>query len=163
MDATWIVTANAGRARFFSQADATEPLEEINDMVNDAARLRTSESETDRMGPTSAGKSIHNTGGATPNKQYEPHQTPVERATEMFAKEVAQYLEKAHLENRYGQLCLIASPQFLGILRQQLDANLESAVNRQLNKDYTHLSAQQLLEKIQEKPGNEGGNESGNG
>jgi hypothetical protein len=37
MQAAWIVSANAGRARFFSQANATEPLQEIHDMVNTAA------------------------------------------------------------------------------------------------------------------------------
>jgi len=66
MDDTWIIAANAGRARVFSQAQAGEALQEINDMVSTTMRMRTSETESDRTGPTSAGKSIHNTGGALP-------------------------------------------------------------------------------------------------
>lgn len=50
MDATWIVAANASRARFFAEPVPTEKLQEIGDMINDAARLKTSESETDRVG-----------------------------------------------------------------------------------------------------------------
>jgi protein required for attachment to host cells len=148
MDATWIVSANAGRARFFSQSGAAASLEEVEDMVNAGARLRTVESESDKIGPTSATKSMHNTGGPLPNKAYEPHQTPVEHATELFAKTVAEFLLKGQQQGRFKQLCLVASPQFLGILRQQLDANLTSAVSMELNKDYTQASAAELQEHI---------------
>lgn len=151
MDATWIVAANASRARFFAEPAPTEKLQEIEDMVNDASRLRTAESETDRMGPTSAGKSMHNTGGALPNKTYQPAQTPAQRATEIFAKDVAQYLLKGHQEGRYRELALVASPQFLGVLRQQLDPQIEQLVSVEINKDYTGLSPEQLHERIQAK------------
>jgi protein required for attachment to host cells len=149
MDATWIVTANAGRARFFAEPDPADRLMEIEDMVNDAARLKTNESETDRMGPTSAGQSIHNTGGALPNKTYQPSQTPAQKATELFAKDVAHYLLKAHNEGRFREIALIASPQFLGILRQELDPQLRQLVSVEINKDYTGLSPEQVHEHVQ--------------
>jgi protein required for attachment to host cells len=148
MDATWIVSANASRARFFSQAHSSDALEEINDMVNDAVRLRTSETETDKLSPTAATKSMHDTGGALPNKSYEPHQTPVEHQTELFARDVAGFLQQGHQEGRYKQLSLIASPQFLGELRKFIDPKLGSLVNLEIDKDYTQYSARQLSEKI---------------
>ncbi|MEO7579609.1 MAG: host attachment protein, partial [Massilia sp.] len=88
MAVRWIVAANAGRARLFAQKDGRGKLDEINDMVNAAVRLRTAETEPDRIGPTSAGKSIHNVGAATPNKNYEPPQTPTEHEAELFARSV---------------------------------------------------------------------------
>jgi len=148
MDATWIVSANASRARIFSQAASSASLEEVEDMINSGARLRTAESETDRIGPTSAAKSMHNTGGAVPNKAYEPHQTPVEHQTELFAKNVAAFLLKGQQQGQFKQLCLVASPQFLGILRQQLDANVASAVTTELNKDYTQATPAELQAHI---------------
>jgi protein required for attachment to host cells len=148
MDATWIVSANASRARIFSQAGPSASLEEVEDMINSGARLRTVESESDRMGATSATKSMHNTGGAAPNKTYEPHQTPVEHQTELFAKNIAGFLLKGQQQGRFGKLCVVASPQFLGILRQQLDPNLASAVSLELNKDYTQASPAELQEHI---------------
>jgi protein required for attachment to host cells len=148
MDATWIVSANAGRARVFSQSGAAAGLEEVEDMINSGARLRTVETESDKIGPTSATKSMHNTGGPLPNKAYEPHQTPVEHATELFAKTVAAFLLKGQQQGQFKQLCLVASPQFLGILRQQLDANLTSAIGMELNKDYTQASPAELQEHI---------------
>lgn len=151
MDATWIVAANAGRARFFAAPTQTGDLEEIESMINDAARLTTAESETDRMGPTSAGQSMHNTGGALPNKTYQPAQTPAQRATEIFAKDVAQYLLKGHQDGRFREIALVASPHFLGLLRQQLDPQLHQLVRVEINKDYTGLSPDQLHEQVQAK------------
>ena len=148
MDATWIVTANASRARIFSQADSSASLEEVEDMINSGARLRTEESESDKIGPTAAGKSMHNTGGATPNKAYEPHQTPVEHQTELFARNVAAFLLKNQQQGRFRALCIVASPQFLGILRQQFDANVTSAVSLEINKDYTQISPAELQQHI---------------
>lgn len=163
MPTTWILSANAGRARFFEESDPAGPLQEIEDMVNSAAQLRTAESETDRLGPTSASNSSHNIGHAggaaagmahnakagAPNKQYEPNQTPAERATEMFAKDVSAYLLKAQQEGRFQQLIVSASPEFLGTLRQELDQNVKQAITSEFNKDYTHSNAQQLREQLQ--------------
>lgn len=150
MDATWIVSANASRARIFSQTHASEPLQEINDMVNEAARLRMVENtETDKRGPTAAGKSMHNVGAATPNKAYEPPQTPDKHEAELFARDIASFLMQGHQEGRFQRLSLVVSPQFLGMLRKLLDPQLESAVNLEINKDYTHFGAGQLREQIQ--------------
>jgi protein required for attachment to host cells len=148
MDATWIVSANASRARIFSQAASSANLEEVEDMINSGARLRTAESESDRIGPTSAPKSMHNGGGATPNKAYEPHQTPVEHQTELFARNIAEFLLKGQQQGRYSKLCVVASPQFLGVLRQQLNANVVSAVSLEINKDYTQASPAELQAHI---------------
>lgn len=148
MQSTWILSANTSRARFFSQTQPSDSLEEVDDMVNSAARLRTSETESDKIGPTSATKSQHNVGGATPNKSYEPHQTPVEHQTEIFARSIADYLLKAYQEGRFRQLNLIVSPQFLGELRKMLHPSLEAAVTLEINKDLTQFSPQQLLEQI---------------
>jgi protein required for attachment to host cells len=147
MAAMWIVSANAGRARFF-ESKPSAPLEEIEDMVNDAVRLRTSEMEPDRLGPTAATSSIHNTGGALPNKTYEPHPSPHEHKTEVFAKSICKELLQAHQQGRFQQLTLVASPEFLGILRSCLDPQLKPLVTREINKDYTHVGPDQLREQI---------------
>ncbi|HEY0847259.1 MAG TPA: host attachment protein [Noviherbaspirillum sp.] len=148
MQATWIVSANASRARFFSQEHSTDPLEEINDMVNEAVRLRDIETESDRFGPTAATKSKHNVGAATPNKLYEPAQTPDAHQAELFARDIASYLLKGYQEGRFQRLSLVVSPQFLGMLRKLLDPQLESVVSLEINKDYTQFSAQELLEHV---------------
>ena len=130
-------------------------------MVNNGARLRTAESETDRLGPTAAGKSSHNIGGTqgvaaahnagagAPNKQYEPNTTPAEHETELFAKEISHFLLKAQQEGRYQNLILSASPQFLGTLRLNLDQHVKAAIKHECNKDYTQVPPHQLREQLQ--------------
>lgn len=149
METTWIVIANAGRARLFADPGQGKALQEVGDMVNTAARLRTSDTETDRLGPTSAGQSIHNTGGALPNKQYEPAQTPDERAAESFAKDVAAHLLQAQQDGQFDKLDIVAAPKFLGLLRACLDPQLKARVNLELDKDYTHLASHQVREHIE--------------
>ena len=162
MPTTWIISANAGRARIFAEADPSQPLQEVEDMVNAGAQLRTMESETDRLGPTSASNSSHNIGHAggaaagmahnakagAPNKQYEPNQTPAEHATELFAKDICQYLLKAQQEGQFQQLIISAAPEFLGTLRANLDQQVKGAIKSEFNKDYTHSNAQQLREQL---------------
>lgn len=149
MDAVWIVSANAGRARIFSQDKPTGPLQEIKDMANPAARLRTADTESDKIGPTAATKSIHNVGGATPNKTYEPNQTPDEHQAELFARSIADHLLKSRQAGNFRQLILVMTPEFLGVVRGVMDPNLSAVVSLEINKDYTQCNAAQLLDKIQ--------------
>lgn len=149
MSTTWIVSADAGRARIFAESDPQQPLEEIKDMVSANARVRDADINTDRLGPTSAGQSIHNTGGATPNKQYQPAQTPEQHDAEFFAKDICAFLLQGKQEQRFQKLALVAEPRFLGVLREELDHQLKPLINLELNKDYTHLNGNQLREQLQ--------------
>jgi protein required for attachment to host cells len=150
MNATWIVSANGSRARFFSQANAAAPLEEVNDMVNDASRLRMVENtESDKIGPTAGTKSMHNTGAATPNKLYEPPQSPEKHSAELFARDIVAYLEQSQREGRFQQLCLVVSPQFLGMLRKLLPQQLTALVKLELGKDYTLAGVEELRGHLQ--------------
>jgi protein required for attachment to host cells len=148
MDAVWIVSANAARARLFAQARATDVPQEVDDMVNPAARLRAAELETDSLGQRAASKSRHGVGAPTTPSGYEPDTSPAEHQTELFAKSVADFLLHAHQQQRYRQLVLVASPEFLGVLRKQLEPQLTAALKAEINKDYTQLRPEQLLERI---------------
>src|SRR5690606_35859678 len=149
MDSTWILSANAGRAKVFAWENRAAPLAEMVDMVNEGARQRTAETETDDLGQRSASKSRHSVGAPTQPSGYEPNQTPAQHQTEIFARDIANYLSKAHQQQRFRQLGLIASPASLGELRKQLDKTLAAQVSIEINRDYTQLTAQELREQIE--------------
>lgn len=161
MPTTWILAANAGRARFFSESDTKEALQELEDMVSPAAQLRTVDTETDRLSPRAAGDSRHSIGGnqaagfthnsqsGAPTSMYQPARTPDQHAADLFAKDVAEFLLKSHQQGRYDQLVLAASPEFLGVLRAKLDPQVQHLIKTEVNKDYTHSSGQQLREQLQ--------------
>lgn len=148
MNTKWIVTANASRVRVYCEDGPGHPLQEIEDMVDDAVRLRTSDTMTDRLGPTSATKSVHNTGGALPNKTYEPPQTPAEHEMEVFSRRIAAFLMQAQQQGRFQHLEIAASPEFLGLLRKQIHPNVQKAVTLEVNKDYTEMAPDELREKL---------------
>ena len=147
MDTTWIVVANAGRARFFQQKKP-DRLIEVNDMVNPKARLRNSELEHSQIDPLSASKSRHSTAAPTQPSGYEPNQLPDEHQTELLARDVADFLLTALQQGQYRHLMLSASPKFLGILRQVLDEQVKATITLEINQDYTQLSMLELPEKL---------------
>ncbi len=148
MNTTWIVVANAGRARVFAQDAANEPFEEIEDGVDTTARLRTADTETDDLGRRS------HSHGANPSSQqpsgYEPHTTPHEHHAEQFARDVAATLARGRADGRFAHLVLTASPEFLGLLRRFLDPHVASCVTTSIPHDYTQLDATRLRERIEQ-------------
>lgn len=149
MDTTWIITANASRVRIFSESGGGR-LQEVKDMVDDRVRMRAMETQTDQpVDPKAASGSTNNTGGALPGSTYQPARTPVQHETEIFAREVCMELQQAYNQQRFRELVLSASPEFLGVLRKQLSQQLQQAIVFELNKDYTHMPPDQLQAQIQ--------------
>ena len=147
MDTTWIVVANAGRARFFQQ-EKQNRLVEVNDMVNPKARLRNSELAHDQTDPHSASNSRSDTGAPTPPSGCEHSQLPDEHQTELLARDVADFLLTALQAGCYRHLMLSASPNFLGVLRRVLDEQVKATVTLEINQDYTQLNMLELPEKL---------------
>jgi protein required for attachment to host cells len=150
MPTVFVVAANASRARIFAQRNFSDPLEEVADLVNPAARERETDIVTDNGDQRAAGKSRHGTGQPTTGSDYQPHQTPQQHEAEKFARDVADYLERAHNEGRFAEVCLVASPEFLGLLRRQVGPRLGDFVTAEINKDYTADNADRLRERIRE-------------
>jgi protein required for attachment to host cells len=150
---TWIVIANASRARFFARSGPGQGLQEVEDMVNPAVRLRNAELAHGQIDPRAASKSRHSTGAPTQPSGYQPKQLPDQHQTEIFARDVAASLLTALHEGRFRRLVLSASPEFLGVLRGVMDQRLKDTVVLDMDKDYTHLNLKELSEVIAAKSG----------
>lgn len=148
MSTLWVLTANAGHAHFFSQQANSGALEKVGDIANGKHSLHTSDTESDRIGQHAASSSKHSVGAPTQPSSYQPNQTPAQHQSELFARNVAQYLSDGHQEGKFNQLVITASPEFLGVLRPLLGAELTKIVISEINKDYTHCSAQELAGHI---------------
>lgn len=144
MSALWIVTANAGYAHFFLQSDPSAALEEVGELVNGKASLHTSDTESDRLGQHAASKSAHSVGAPTQPSGYEPNQTPAEHGAELFARNISRFLLHGYQDGHFQRLALIASPEFLGVLRSVLDPRLLDVVTNEINKDYTRCNSREL-------------------
>src|ERR1700741_2991835 len=101
MKTTWIIAADASRARILQVMDRDERLGEGEDFRNPEGRAHDRDLITDGH-PRFSGEETK----------------PTEHATELFAKRVGAYLDKARNDHRYERLHVVAAPKFLGQLRK---------------------------------------------
>ena len=137
MKTTWIVVADAHRARFLQVADRKQHLVEIAALVNPKGRMDERELITDahpRRRPVRS--------GVTGSDREEP--SAAEHETELFAKEIARALDKARTQHSYERLHLVAPPKFLGLLRGNLDKEVQKLVEDELNENLSWLNVREL-------------------
>jgi protein required for attachment to host cells len=142
---TWIVAADAGRARFL-QVAGPQRLVEVEDLLNPDARMDNRELTSDAhprfSGHGGVGKpGASRTSGPASDRQETSAQ---EHATDLFAKRVGDYLESARTAHRYDELVIVAPPKFLGALRKELGKEVEKLVVEELPKDLSWFKAQEL-------------------
>lgn len=142
MPTTWIVAADASRARILQVADR-ERLVEVEDLVNPEGRLQ------DRELTTDANPRLHGPGGLSARE--EP--SAVQHTVEMFSKRIGDYLEKARTDHRYDQLVLVAPPKFLGLMRKELGAEVGKLVVDELDKDLSWLNLRELEKRFARESG----------
>ncbi|WP_110707160.1 host attachment family protein [Salinicola sp. CR57] len=137
MDKTFVVAADASRARIF--ALEARVLREIETLTHPESRLHTGDLRTGGEGSATSGPSQRQTGNdnATSEKQ-----------AMFFAKEVAGYLRTARTQGKADKFVLIAAPQFLGHLREKLDKPTLDCVVQTLDKDLSKANEDEIISKL---------------
>lgn len=147
---TWVVVADAARARIFrvevmeiERGVARRPvptsstvLVEIKDMLHPESREHENEMASDAPGMSSVANMQSKFG-------MDEKVPPKAEEAIRFAKEVADLL-KAQSMN-YDRLYLIAPPHFLGLLRPNLDQAISSKLIMEIDKDLSKHSADEIL------------------
>lgn len=136
MATTWIVAADASRARFLQVADR-ERLVEIDNLVNPEGRLQNREVTSDASGRF-PGKD--RPGGDSSDDETHA----VDHLDELFAKRVGEYLDKARTDHRYDELVLVAPPKFLGMMRKKIGKEVGKLIVNELPKDLSWVNAREL-------------------
>ena len=129
---TYIVVADAARARIFTR-DALN-LTEHDSLVHAAGRLHEGDLITDRRGAD-----VHESGSTSARSSGEEGAAS-QHENELFAKEVAQRLYGARVDNSMEKLIMVAPPKFLGLLREKLDNTTQKLIIHTLSKDLSKAS-----------------------
>lgn len=138
MSVKWVVVADSTRARIFQAAENSEILTEMEDFHNPAARMEEQELRNAAKGH------FFGSPEGSPGHSAEPRTSSLEHSVAVFSKVIADYLLKAHQENRFGSLALVADPDFLGHLRSHMPTMLKHTVTQDLNKDLADWSVSEL-------------------
>lgn len=127
MDKTWIVVAESARARILEARSRVAPLTEVLELEHPESRMKGRDLITDRPGTT------HDRAGE--GQRAMERANPHVHEQELFARDIAEQLERGRVTGRYASLVVIASPSFLGTLRRNLDEKTGRLISRSLDKD----------------------------
>jgi protein required for attachment to host cells len=141
MTSTWILVADAARARLFETTGRSEPWQEVACFANPDGRAPGRHATTER-----APRVNESMGGA--RHAIEPHTTLRDKSTDQFAHMLGDALQRGHDDHRYQHLVLVAPPRFLGTLHGVLDKALRERISGELQNDFTALDELDVRERV---------------
>jgi len=144
MTKLWILSANSSRAALYAADSPTGALTQIESFENPDARAKQSDLSDDRPGRVydSRGEGRH---------AMELEMDPKEREQLRFAKTLADMLEKGRVDHEFERVVLVASPAFLGMLRENLGDPMRATVSLEIDKDYSALRADELRARLPDR------------
>ncbi len=119
MTQTWILVADGSCARLFQTVGPSEPWHLARKLDREHSREKTDRSDS--------------------------HE---DRGEHDFARLIAGELETQRQAGGFERLVLVCPPKFLGQLRGELKAPLETCVVRSQNADYTHMGDAELMKHV---------------
>jgi protein required for attachment to host cells len=115
-DVTWIVTADASEARFFTERFRAGPVVERPDLKMQADPTDLAHAKPRATVHARVGEARHAAGDRSPG----------EAAEHRFLKEVGDVLARHYASGDYQRLVLMAPPKALGVLTAALPTRLQA-------------------------------------
>lgn len=144
MNTTFILIADAHRARCFERDAHDHTLHELADFTHPHASLAGTASGGDLTG--AAGKGHGRTGHA--GTQFEPRTDASAKDKHTFARQLAGYLNEAVAAQRCKDLVLIATSPMLGELQPSLSVAARQVLRRCVVSDLTHYQGAELKQRV---------------
>lgn len=138
MPTTWIVAADSSRARVFEIAEPERRLRPVEEFNHPEGRANNRELTSDAQGR-------YMSQGGGPRAHSATRQvSAVDHENELFSKTLSRYLDKARSQHRYRKLYLIAPPEFLGLMRENLSKEVRKLTAEEINKDLSWFEARDI-------------------
>lgn len=137
MKCSWIVVADAGRARIFEASDAQTSWSVVHSVCNPDGRRLSQQLVSDESGRIDK-------SGRGVLSAMDPRTDPHEVAAFRFAHDLANILDCGAKRHAYSRLTLIAPPHFLGLMKSALTSEVEKRLVAACPKDLTRLDASAL-------------------
>lgn len=130
----WVLVADSAQARILEyDKEKLEPVEEFD-------HPESREHGRDLIG----NRPNQNQHNMEKTRKGEEHQNLRDDESKKFAKQLSTYLAKAHAQNRFRRLVLVADPRFLGMLRQELAAPVAGCVDTSIDKNAVRMKPKEL-------------------
>lgn len=87
----------------------------------------------------------HYQNKSNPGSLFEPHTSLKDIEHKEAARSVAKHLDKImQIPHKYKELIIVAEPQMLGYVRQELNNNLKKMITKEVAKDLVHHKAEAI-------------------
>lgn len=136
MSTTWILVSNASSGRLFRNIGPNKGLELMREFAHPQSREKNANLVSDRPG--------RNPGAGDGHGSFVPATLPKQHEADIFALELARELDAGRVKNLYSRLVLVASPAFMGQIKQHLTDAVQKLVSDSLEKDYTQSTEKEL-------------------
>jgi len=144
MPTTWVVVADSSAARIFNAPSATGALTEIEAFAHAEGRMHERDLRTDQPGATKDRAGYANHG-------IEPRTSPKEHEATVFARMLADTIERARAKSQIERVLLVAPPEFLGHLRSALDASTRKIVEGEFNFNVVRMAPDEIRKRLPER------------
>lgn len=144
MAKTWVVVSDSSAARIFAAPTPTGSLEELESLVLPEGRMRAGQLETD-----APGRAFDSMGAG--RHAMEKEVGPREHEVAAFARELARRLAAARSQGEIERLIVVAAPEFLGKLRDSLDAATRKLVEAEFSLNLVKQTAAEIRGHLPEK------------
>ncbi|WP_045214724.1 host attachment protein [Desulfonatronovibrio magnus] len=144
MEKIWVLAADNGRARLFETTKRTVLENEIQSLVNPAARQSVNEIVEDRPG-----RSPHPSDGEK-RVAYTPTSDPKKHEIQQFARSLAETLNNGARDNKFQKLYILAPPSFLGMLRSELSNATQKKIAGEIDKNLAQLKMEEVRKHLPE-------------
>lgn len=140
--ATWIVVADAARARIYATDHELAGWASVRDLVHPESRVAPGDLVSDTQGPQA-----RRGPRSGPTFPVDAHDQERER----FAGELAGALHDALVQGEYDDLVLVAPPQMMGWLRARMDKGVADRVKVEITKDYSRQPAHEVRSHVRDE------------
>jgi protein required for attachment to host cells len=141
MKRTWILVANAARARCFECSTDRGGLELLSSFDCPQARAKGVDLGSDRSGYEEMG---HGDGSASLGQRSSPRM----QVRDLFARDLARFLSAGVAAQRCTALVIMASLPFLGRIKAHLSPSAEKALTSTIGRDMTSLDPGTVAQRI---------------
>ena len=148
---TWILVADGERARLFRNESPQVTLKPAFDheFIGDQREARDIASdEKGRQRSGTGPEAGPPAGGPFRRQTYDQQTDPKDHEKHRFLKRTAEVLEDGLERNAYHSLVLVAPPQALGELRDNLSKKVADSIVYEYNKDLTKERVDDLEERL---------------
>jgi protein required for attachment to host cells len=139
----WVVNSDTTTCHIYYYKKKPPKLELLQEIKHPEIKLKKSEYFTSDKSGCYKGRGL-GSGGS-----FSQRTDPKEVEIDNFAREIARALNDDRKTNAYKKLIIIMPPHMNGLLFLHLDQHVRKLVANNIQKDYQHLSPQELLRFLQ--------------